>query len=354
MKSFAFVLHPISVQQIRELYAHLNVFMRHMSDYRIKSLLKYSPNTKLVKIEFVDTVDGEKVEGHIVVCPLMPSQFAGMSLNDAEKRIMNACRLGKKLGAKIIGLGGFTSIMTQGGRALLEDCEVPITNGNTLTTAATIDSIERILDHNDEDIRNKNVMIIGATGDIGSACSRHFSNSANRLFLVGRDTKKLHKIASRMNAKKVDTSTNFKDHLHEMDIIVTATSATTTFIDPKSLKSGSILCDVSYPPNINFSLAKKRTDTIVYAGGLLEYPKYFRGDSRVEKAFRVFNNATAIPGCLAETMILAMEKRYESFSVGKGEISSQKINSIKKAAIRRGLYNLIYLSGNEELKFVKT
>lgn len=354
MKSFAFILHPISIAQVRSLYQNISWLTRHFSDYRVKTFLQYTPNHKIITLNFNDNISGKKIVGHIIVCPYLPTQFASIKSETVQKKILNACKLGEALGAKIIGLGGFTSISTTGGRDLIGNCKAAITNGNTLTTKVTIDSIIHLLRVTEKKLNEQQVLIIGASGDIGSACSKYFAGRVKELFLVARDMEKLKALGQSLGNIKLNLSNNHRQNIKDADIIITATSATTTFIDPKELKAGAILSDVSYPPNINFRLAHLRSDISVYAGGLVRFPTFFAKDSKVKSIFRIFNNAKGIPGCLAETIVLALEENYSNFSLGRGEITTEKMDYISKIAQKHNMYNLIYLSGGEEIILPQT
>jgi NADP-dependent 3-hydroxy acid dehydrogenase YdfG len=50
-----------------------------------------------------------------------------------------------------------------------------------------------------ESVKNKNILIVGASGGIGAATSRLLSASNATVFLAGRNTEKLQEVATACN-----------------------------------------------------------------------------------------------------------------------------------------------------------
>ncbi len=92
--------------------------------------------------------------------------------------------MAKGRGAKLVGLGGHTSIVTGGGLRLL-DKGIPLTTGNTYTLLTAVEAACRAVHLTGRRMQDMRVAVIGATGSIGSAISRLIAGQAGQLTLVG-------------------------------------------------------------------------------------------------------------------------------------------------------------------------
>jgi predicted amino acid dehydrogenase len=132
-----------------------------------------------------------------------------------------------------------------------------------------------------------------------------------------------------MPGTKVVVSTDPDKDLLEADIIITVTSAVDAVIQPQHLKPGAVVCDVSRPRDVSVRVAKERNDVLVIEGGVVAVP----GDVDFGLNFG-FPPKTSY-ACMAETMILSLENRYESYSLGK-ELELEKVKEIGRLATKHG------------------
>ena len=92
---------------------------------------------------------------------------------------------------------------------------------------------------------------------------------------------------------------------------MTVTSAVDAVIEPRHLRPGAVVCDVSRPRDVSVRVAQQRDDVLVIEGGVVAVP------GAVDFRFNFGFPPRTSYACMAETMILALEGRYESFSLGK-------------------------------------
>ncbi|HOF87975.1 MAG TPA: shikimate dehydrogenase, partial [Armatimonadota bacterium] len=123
--------------------------------------------------------------------------------------------------------------------------------------------------------------------------------------------------------------TDLDEALPRADIIITVTSAVEAVIEPRHLKPGAVVCDVSRPRDVSVRVARERDDVLVIEGGVVSVP----GD--VEFHFNFGFPPRTSYACMAETMILALEGRYESFSLGK-ELDLARVKDIGALAAKHG------------------
>jgi predicted amino acid dehydrogenase len=128
----------------------------------------------------------------------------------------------------------------------------------------------------------------------------------------------------------VRVSTRLED-LCEADVIVSTTNTTKPVIQPEHLKRNAVVYDVALPPDVSPRVARERDDVLVIAGGVVDVP----GDADFGFDFGL------PPGkayaCMAETMILALERRYESYSLGK-QIQIERVHEIARLARKHGFH----------------
>jgi predicted amino acid dehydrogenase len=90
-----------------------------------------------------------------------------------------------------------------------------------------------------------------------------------------------------------------------------------------------VVCDVARPRDVSVQVAKERDDVLVIEGGVVAVP----GDVNFNFNFG-FPEKTAY-ACMSETMILALDGRYENFTLGK-EVSVGQVEEISTLASKHG------------------
>ena len=125
-------------------------------------------------------------------------------------------------------------------------------------------------------------------------------------------------------------STDNQKAVQDADLIIAAASATCPILQPEWFKTGAIICDVGYPKNISYAPVT-RGDIMVFSGGLAKSPTPI--------AFPIdlgLPTPEVIYGCFAEGIILDLEKRFENYSFGRGNITAEKVEEIKTLGKKHG------------------
>ena len=112
-------------------------------------------------------------------------------------------------------------------------------------------------------------------------------------------------------------------------MVIAVTSAVDFIIDPADLKSGAVVCDVARPRNVSRNVSALRNDVLVIEGGVIRVP----GNADFHFNFG-FPPHTCF-ACMAETMILALEGRYENFTLGRN-LDPVQIDTISELAKKHG------------------
>jgi predicted amino acid dehydrogenase len=277
-----------------------------------------------------------------------------MSEAHVMRKIIKAGKRAEKSGAKIVGLGAFTSIVGDAGYTVAKNLNIAVTTGNSYTVATALAGVENAAGTMGLSLGTANVLILGATGSIGAACAKILSRKAKFITLASRNENKLEIIAEQIlktTGLVVKVTANTKQALKTADIIITVTSAVDSIIEPDDLKPGAIVCDVARPRNVSREVSQVRKDVLVIEGGIVEVP----GDVNFGIDFGFPPKMTY--ACMAETMILALEERYENFTLGR-DLTIKQIETIDKLAKKHGfkvagLRSFERALTNQELSVIK-
>jgi hypothetical protein len=122
-----------------------------------------------------------------------------------------------------------------------------------------------------------------------------------------------------------------------MDMIVTATSgAGKKVLDIMRVKPGCVITDVARPLDLPPEEVAKRPDVLVIESGEIQLP----GEVEMKNIGLPKGVAYA---CLAETIVLALEGRFENYTVGRG-IEWEKVREIYQLGLKNGM-KLAAISG---------
>jgi len=327
LQKFAFMIHPMHAGDVARKFK----FARFVPDGVIERAFSLLPSMKVSNITGINSPHGQ-AEGWFVACPLTVRLLLGLPQEYVLNKIIQGGRVAEKLGAKILGLGAFTKVVGDAGLTVASRLNIPVTTGNSYTVATAIEATReaaRVMGH---DLKNSSVVIMGATGAIGRVCALILAREARSITLVARNERKLEELAAKIlfdTGLAVKVTSDSKKALQSGDVVITVTSSVDTVIEPEDLKSGAVVCDVARPRDVSQRVAEVRDDVLVIEGGVVEVP----GDVEFNLNFG-FPPKTAY-ACMAETMVLALEKRYESYTLGR-ELTVRQVEEIAGLARKHG------------------
>jgi predicted amino acid dehydrogenase len=123
-----------------------------------------------------------------------------------------------------------------------------------------------------------------------------------------------------------------------MDMIVTATSgAGKKILDITRVKPGCVITDVARPLDLPPEEVAKRPDVLVIESGEVALP----GDVKMKSIG--FEDRSVVYACLAETIVLTLEGRFENFTLGRN-LEWEKVHEIYKMGLKHGM-QLAAISG---------
>jgi predicted amino acid dehydrogenase len=347
---FAFVIHPLSQEYFKkvkpvELLSRVSppVFMNSL-----EKIMAYAPPFVYSHVSGIRSPTGVEAEGWLISVGGTPREIMSRSPEFTYRRLLDAAKIARKLGAQIMGLGAFTKVVGDAGVTVAKRAPLPITTGNSYSASGALwaahDAMLKLalVPRPNGKARVKfKAMVVGATGAIGSVCARLLVKAAEEVYMVSPETAKLlalkESILKETPDAKVFLSVRADKDIADMDMIVTATSgAGKKILDIMKVKPGCVITDVARPLDLPPEEVAKRPDVLVIESGEIELP----GDVQMKNIGLPRGVAYA---CLAETIVLALEGRFENFTVGRA-IEWEKVREIYKLGIRHGM-KLAAISG---------
>ena len=381
---FAFIVHLLSVRDYVDFDPSLAIFndkqLAILKD-RMVNFLDPFPLGSLT----VQSVTGQQAHGEFIMVPYTAEDLLQMPGEQSLAEIELAVEIAQERGARVVGLGGFTSIATHGGLSITGEQLPQLTSGNSYTVVAAKQAIQVAARQRGLSLADSSVAVVGGAGIIGQALAVLLSEEFARLILIGnpkfpqRSRSRLMEVAaialqhlwelrragrqfahstlgtqldllastfpsdpqpadflrlageieSRRGAIVIATDHDSERALRDADVVVSATNSTETFISGRQLKQNAIVCDVSRPFNVCEDVKRTRPDVLVIEGGLVRVP----GDPD----FRILGGKQkgVIVACIAETMLLALEQRHDLDGLC-GTLTLSTIEELERIGERHG------------------
>lgn len=329
MDNFAFIIHPIDPR--RDVERKYPLLGKVLPTAAINFLSGYWPPVYISHITGIrSAATGKEIEGWFVACPYTPRRMMTLPEAQVYRKVIQTGRLAEKLGARLLGLGAFTSVVGDAGITISKSLNIPVTTGDSYTVAVAVMAIKEAARRMDIDLRGAVAAVVGASGAIGSVCAELLAADVPEMILIGRRLERLTAVKERVEAAGARPRlTTDITALREADVIITVTNALETVIEPQHLKPGAVVCDVARPRDVSRAVVQERQDVLVIEGGMVETP------GSVDFHFDFGFPPRMAYACMAETMTLALEGRYESYTLGK-HIQIDKVREIAALAEKHG------------------
>ncbi|MGF6752807.1 hypothetical protein [Paraburkholderia sp. GAS42] len=374
---FGFLIHPLDAQSYADYDSSLNILdAQELAEFAASMDGLIDP--VVGSSAQIESPAGTKARGDFIMIGHTAAQLRQLSQHEAIAVLNRGIRLACKRGAQIVGLGAYTSVVSGGGAQLLNP-DVALTSGNSYTVVAGVEALDDVMRRTGRQWDASTAAVIGAAGAIGSCTAVLLSRRAARMLLIGnpahaRETGRARLLAvartivegalspcdepllpgslaaqiRRAAAHANDTSrqsdadvliAQLEEHgalvltgdirtLGEANVALAATSFPGDVIDEALLQPGTIVCDISRPRCISASIVETRPDVLVIDGGVIALP----GSPRIGPYGIARGTAFA---CMAETMLLALEGRFENVSIGNA-LDAQEIARQQQLARKHG------------------
>lgn len=335
MEKFSLLIHPFALQD----FAVLLPQTKYVPKAILERAARFLPPFQVSVLKGIKSglePSRTEIEGELRCCPLTTKDFLSLPATVTRHKIISAIKSAKRNGAQIVGLGGWTSVAGEGESYIAQEVGIPVTTGNRYTIFVAIEALKEAAEKRGINWVRANLVILGAVGlnDGVSACARLLARENRYLTLAVREQANLDRVAAEIlyeTGVAVRITGNFKKALREADVVIAFTAAMDSFaeVDPGDLKQYAVVCDVFWPRYFAQKVVQKRKDVLVIKGGEVTVPGCpefnFEGGFSSEKC----------PAWMAETMILAMERRYETSFLGE-RIDLRQLEEIGRLAHKHG------------------
>jgi acetylornithine/succinyldiaminopimelate/putrescine aminotransferase/predicted amino acid dehydrogenase len=275
---------------------------------------------------------GAVADGVIMALPWLPADMARLGRRRVGAEIERAVDLCARLGAGVVGLGGYTTPYSRRGLAVAGRGPA-ITTGNTLTAAMAVAAARRAVDERGLDFSALCVGVVGARGSVGALAARRLAHHRpRRLILVGNPQSGTAALAALGRALpcEVEVTTDVA-RLAACELVLTAAAGARPALAEAPLRPGAIVCDVARPPDVPPEVRARR-DLTVLDGGLVALP---------EPTLRFgAGNLQGLPdgvqlACLGETLLMALEGESRDRGLGD-DIPVEEIDQVLALAVKHG------------------
>ena len=326
--TFAFLLHPLRIDDFARRYG----FTRRLPPAWVEGVFRYVPPRLVSHVTGIRSAAGATAEGWFIGLALTPRTLLDSPLPFVYRRLIQSGRKAEQLGARIFGLGAFTKIVGDRGQTVADHLKIAVTTGNSYTAATAVEGALLAAERMAITPANATAAVIGATGSIGAVVSEILARSVGKVLLVARTRETLEQLAARLRRTgrgDVEVETDVKRAVREAQLVLTVSSATDVLIEPEDLRPGAVVCDVARPRNVSRVVYERRDDVLVIDGGVIEVP------GEVDFGFDFGFPPRMCEACMAETIILALEGRYENFTLGS-TITLAQVEEIAALARKHG------------------
>jgi len=331
MDNFSFVIHPIDPK--RDVERKYPLLGKVLPVSLIDLFSGWWPPVYISHITGIQSAaTGKEIEGWFVACPYTPQRMMTLPEEKVYRKIIQTGQLAESLGAKLLGLGAYTSVVGDAGITISKSLAIPVTTGDSYTVAVAVAAAKEAARRMDINLPSATAAVVGATGAIGSVSAELLAEDVPQMILIGRpgSMERLQRVKARVEAAGAEAViTTEISALRQADIVITVTSATGAIIAPGDLKTGCVVCDVASPRDVSRAVVEQRNDVLVIEGGMVEAP------GPVDFHFSFGFPPRMAYACMAETIALALEGRYECFTLGK-DIQLEQVKKIAAMAQRHG------------------
>ena len=330
MDTFAFIIHPIDPK--RDVSRKFPFLGRVLTERQIDFFSTFFPPVYISEIEGITSSStGKQVKGYFIAAPYTPRRMLELPEKVVYRKIIQTGQMAEHLGAQMLGLGAFTSVIGDAGVSIAHSLDIPVTTGDAYTISIAVQAIREAACQMEIPLRNATAAVVGATGTIGRVCAELLVDDVERLYLIGRREEPLIELREQLSGSgrcELIVSTKM-DGLAESQLILTVTSAIHDVIRPEYLLPGSVVCDVARPRDVSAMVAAARDDILVIDGGMVDVP------GPVDFHFNFGFPPGKSYACMAETIALTLEGRFEDYTLGK-HISREHVDEITAIAEKHG------------------
>jgi|TARA_B100000315_G_C14591203_1_gene595916 acetylornithine/succinyldiaminopimelate/putrescine aminotransferase/predicted amino acid dehydrogenase len=362
------MIHTKDAWKIHHAFKNLSEEALEEFMYAILEYAKFS----IYDIQEIQAPSGKKIDAILFSLPVstkviyqyMKEGKAELLIGKIQQAIIDA----KKMGATTVGLGQFTSIVSNNGLTL-DPCGVNLTTGNAYTVGLGVQGALKVCKEKLGTDENLDLGCVGAAGNIVSVATSLLADNAAKITLIYHtpfeDSAKMQKAFNRLVeeiiksqsdcelVKKVkeiakdnhdhtslykegkfknviDVSVNLDD-LKGCDLIFSGTNSQGILLKQEHISENTVIVDAGVPSNVDSKIKLK--NVVVIHGGLAKLPSETQFNVPVFPLPRGESFA-----CMAETFALSLNEETNVKHIGHldKEIVQRAVRIATEAGISLG------------------
>ena len=307
---FAFIGHPRTLNDVPRKFP----FARLLPSRVVERWFRYQWPFVASYITGLTLSNGTPITGAMLISPLTTEQMI-RNPRLARQRVLETVQLAEQMGAKIAGLGAFTSIVTRDGRDLEGKVRLGLTTGNPHSAAIAVQNVIHAAALTNLSLPHATAAIVGGAGSVGSACAKMLARLVERLLIIDIKRDALQTLLSELADQPAAVEGMAKlDRVSEADIVIAVTNNPHILLTAKYLKPGAIVIDAAQPKNVAEDIPLQRPDVVVIESAVVQTPD-------IDVNFPLDLAPGEALGCLSETMILTAMGWEGHYSLGKADPS---------------------------------
>jgi len=337
MYDFALIIHPTS----EELLCRFEPGMRHRPRPLVRKVLEWMPPFLASEVDGLTSHLKRTAKGALVMCPLLMEQMVGLSPTKVMKAVNSTLEFAQTLNPKIIGLTAYTAFSGNKGAELAQKVDTPLTTGSNYTLAMIPEALLRAADLMEVELGSSYVLVLGVTSSVGRYCLEILTHFTAGMFVTAHNENKFGLVLAdtpKEKRGKLHFCPDITPILDKVNLVIVATNRIPPEFDMGKLNPGTVIFDASYPRRID---ARKRDDILVIDGVAT------RPVGNVDFHFDFGLPEHLCFPCMAEPMILALERKYQDYSLGK-DFQPEKIREIMRLGAKHG-FEIAALTSQEKL-----
>lgn len=325
MKTFAFLIHPLNTAQILTYWP----LTRFLPGSLRKAFIKHQ-NFKVLPLKKIVSSQNKEIQGYLIVCPLLPDEILQLDEETLLGKIIDAGFVAERLGAKIMGIGGYLAITADKKPMIHKHLKVPITSGSAFTAWSIFQTVFLTAQQRKINLKDKTIAIVGPLNAVGSLCAQEFSEHAAKVILTGDWKEKLQqfsKTLKQLDLANIEIEPDVRKAVREADIVINTQTDTINLFSISDMKPKGIIHDASIFQNLSRNAKLRKDITLIETSTIkLPFAEHTGFDLIPDNAFCA---------SMAETILLALEEKFVTYSLGESR-NSDKLEEIANIAVRHG------------------
>lgn len=181
MDNFAFIIHPIDPKRdVQRKYPLLGTLL---PESLINFFSGYWPPVYISHITGIrSAATGKEIEGWFVACPYTPRRMMTLPPSKVYRKIIQTGKLAQKVGARLLGLGAFTSVVGDAGVTISRGLTIPVTTGDSYTVAVAVAAVKEAARRMHIDLRNATAASSARPGQSARCARNCWAGTCQRLF----------------------------------------------------------------------------------------------------------------------------------------------------------------------------